>query len=290
MKLLRFGPSGSEQPGVELSNGARLDVSSFGSDYGEEFFQSNGIGRLSAWLDEHKSGLSQIPGEARIGAPIARPSKIVCIGLNYRKHAKESGMAIPSEPVVFFKATSAISGPYDDVILPKGSEKSDWEVELAVVIGKKASYVSEEDAMDYVAGLMLHNDLSERAFQLERDGQWVKGKSCDTFAPLGPYLVPIDAIDDPQNLRLQLWLNGRLIQDGNTVDFIFDIPQVISYLSQFMTLLPGDVVSTGTPHGVGLGFDPPFYLRAGDIMELSITGLGKARQRVISYEEAPKTQ
>ncbi len=285
MKLIRFGESGKEKPGIELTEGVRLDVSAFGEDYEEHFFASNGVSRLENWLEENKKSCPEISEDVRLGPPIGRPSKIVCVGLNYAKHAEESGMAVPSEPVIFFKATSSIIGPNDPVMLPKGSEKSDWEVELAVVIEKKASYVSKEEAMDYVAGYMLHNDVSERAFQLERLGQWVKGKSCDTFAPIGPYLVTKSEITDPHNLDLWLNLNGEQLQHSNTSDFIFDIPHVISYLSQFMTLLPGDVISTGTPSGVGLGFDPPKYLKAGDVMELGIEGLGSSRQEVIPFQK-----
>jgi 2-keto-4-pentenoate hydratase/2-oxohepta-3-ene-1,7-dioic acid hydratase in catechol pathway len=285
MKLLRFGEPGREFPGLELMDGTRIDVSSFGEDYNEHFFGTNGLERLETWLDENKKKCPVIDNDVRLGPPISRPSKIVCIGLNYAKHAAESGMDVPTEPVIFFKATSSIIGPNDPVMLPKGSEKSDWEVELAVVIGKRTSYVSKEEAMDYVAGYMLHNDISERAFQLERLGQWVKGKSCDTFAPIGPYLVTKSEIPDPHNLNLWLNLNDEKLQDSHTSDFIFDIPHVVSYLSQFMTLLPGDVISTGTPSGVGLGLDPPRYLKAGDVMELGIKGLGISRQEVIPFQK-----
>jgi len=219
----------------------------------------------------------------RIGSPVSRPSKIVCIGLNYADHAKETGAAIPSEPVIFMKSTTALSGPYDNVIIPKNSVKSDWEVELAVVMGKKASYVEENKAMDYVAGYCLHNDLSEREFQLERSGTWDKGKGCDTFAPLGPWLVTKDEIADPNNLRLWLTLNGKTMQNGSTSTFIFNIATVVSYVSHFMTLLPGDVISTGTPPGVGLGMNPPLYLKPGDVMELGIDGLGTSKQKCVAY-------
>jgi 2-keto-4-pentenoate hydratase/2-oxohepta-3-ene-1,7-dioic acid hydratase in catechol pathway len=204
--------------------------------------------------------------------------------LNYAKHAKETNAAIPTEPILFMKATTAITGPNDPVIIPKNSTKTDWEVELAFVMGKRASYVSEEDAMDYVAGYCLHNDVSERAFQLERGGTWDKGKGCDSFAPLGPWLVTKDEINDPHQLRLWLSVNGKMMQDGNTDDLIFNIPQLVSYISQFMTLLPGDIVSTGTPAGVGLGFNPPVYLKPGDIVELGIDGLGVSKQTVIAYQ------
>ncbi len=206
------------------------------------------------------------------------PSKIICVGLNYAKHAAESGMPVPEEPVLFFKATSAICGPFDPVIIPRKSKKTDWEVELGVVIGRKASYVTLEEAMEYVAGYVLHNDYSEREFQLERSGQWVKGKSCDTFAPLGPWIVTKSEIPDPHNLRLWLKVNDELLQNSNTSDFVFGIPYLVHYISQFMTLLPGDIISTGTPSGVGLGFDPPRFLSPGDVVELGIDGLGVSRQ------------
>lgn len=285
MKLIRFGTVGNEKPGLELDSGTRLDVSAFGEDYNEKFFATNGIKRLEKWLHDHQKYCPIIDADTRLGPPITRPSKIVCVGLNYAKHAAESGMTIPSEPVLFFKSTSSIIGPYDSVMLPKGGNKTDWEVELAVVIGKKTAYVSQEEAMAYVAGYMVHNDISERGFQLERLGQWVKGKSCDTFAPLGPYLVTASDIADPHNLDLWLSVNGEKLQDGNTSDFVFDIPEVVSYISQFMTLLPGDVISTGTPSGVGLGFQPPRFLKAGDVMELGIEGLGVSRQMVIDFQE-----
>ena len=285
MKLIRFGKCGLEQPGVLLDDGTRIDVSAFGEDYSEDFFESNGIDRLAAWLELNDSNCPKVSSSERLGPPVARPSKIVCVGLNYAKHAAESGMAVPEEPVLFFKATSSIIGPNDVVMLPKDSEKSDWEVELAVVIGQRMSYVSKEKAMDYVAGYMVHNDISERAFQLEMSGQWVKGKSCDTFAPLGPFMATKSEIDDPHNLDLWLKLNGEQVQGSNTSDFIFDIPTVLSYISRFMTLLPGDVISTGTPFGVGLGFDPPKYLKAGDVMELGIDGLGVSMQEVVAFKE-----
>ncbi len=283
MKLIRFGDRGKEKTGIELKGGRRINVSDFGEDYDENFFASDGLNRLTKWLADHQEECETIGSGVRLGPPIARPSKIVCIGLNYAKHAAESGMDVPKAPVIFFKSTTSIVGPYDNVMLPKGGHKTDWEVELAVVIGRKTSYISEENAIDHIAGYMVHNDVSERAFQLEMSGQWVKGKSCDTFAPLGPVMATKDEIPDPHDLNLWLKLNGEKIQDGNTDDFVFNIPQVIAYLSQFMTLLPGDVVSTGTPSGVGLGFDPPKYLKPGDIMELGIDGLGIARQKVIAF-------
>jgi 2-keto-4-pentenoate hydratase/2-oxohepta-3-ene-1,7-dioic acid hydratase in catechol pathway len=280
MKLIRFGKVESEKPGVQLDNGQKIDVSAFGSDYDEKFFGSEGPKRLEDWLSDHQDKCPPIGDDIRLGSPICRPSKIVCVGLNYAKHAQESGMEVPSEPVLFFKASSAIVGPFDEVILPKNSKKSDWEVELAIVIGAKASYVSEENAMDHVAGYVLHNDISEREYQLERLGQWVKGKSCDTFAPLGPFVATTDEIEDPHNLHLWLKLNGKTMQDSNTSDLIFGIPKLVSYISEFMTLLPGDVISTGTPFGVGLGLDPQMFLKGGDEMELGIEGLGVARQKV----------
>lgn len=283
MKLIRFGALGKEKPGVQLQEGTRLDVSQFIQDYDEAFFGTGGIEKLKVWLEKNKDHCPKVPDTVRLGAPMARPSKIICVGLNYAKHAEESGMEPPKEPVLFFKASSAIVGPYDDIRLPKGSTKTDWEVELAIVIGKKASYVSESEALTHVAGYVLHNDVSERAFQIERSGQWVKGKSCDTFAPLGPYISTADEIKDPNNLRLWLKLNGKRVQDSSTSDFIFNIQQVISYISQFMTLLPGDIISTGTPSGVGLGFDPPTYLTPGDEVELGVEGLGVSKQKVVAY-------
>lgn len=283
MKLIRFGVEGNEVAGVQLDNGTRLDVSAFGQDYNEHFFGGDGIDDLKKWLDSNEATCPIIANDVRLGAPLCRPSKIICIGLNYAKHAAESGMQLPEEPVLFFKATSAIVGPNDDLIIPKGSTKTDWEVELAVVIGKKASYISQKEAMDHVAGYVLHNDYSEREFQLEREGQWVKGKSCDTFAPLGPFIATKDEIKDPHTLNLWLKVNGELLQNSNTSDFVFNIPESISYISQFMTLLPGDIISTGTPFGVGLGFDPPRYLKPGDVVELGIEGLGTSRQVAKAY-------
>ena len=280
MKLLRYGPAGAEKPGVEL-DGKRYDVGQWVRDFDEDFFGHGGIDRLAKEFDPQKAAM--IAPDERLGPPVSRPGKIICIGLNYGKHAAESGMDVPTEPVVFFKATSSLCGPNDPVVIPKNSVKTDWEVELAVVIGKRANYVSENNAMDHVAGYVLHNDISEREFQLERGGQWVKGKSCDTFAPLGPFVVTKDEVGDPHNLRLWLKLNDEMVQDGNTSDFIFNIPQVISYLSQFMSLVPGDVISTGTPEGVGLGFKPPRFLKPGDVMELGIDGLGTSRQVTKTY-------
>jgi len=283
MKLIRFGDVDKEKPGVQLANGDRLDVSGFAEDYTEHFFETNGIERLEEWLKINQSKCAVVSQDIRLGSPICRPSKLVCIGLNYAKHAAEAGMKIPKEPVLFFKSTTAIVGPNDDVVIPKGSTKFDWEVELAVVMGKKASYISEDEVMAHIAGYVLHNDVSERAFQIEKEGQWCKGKGCDTFAPLGPFLATKEEIKDPINLHLWLKLNGNMMQDSSTSDFIFNIQESISYISHFMTLLPGDVISTGTPFGVGLGLNPPLYLKPGDVMELGIEGLGVSKQNVIAY-------
>ena len=282
MKLIRFGKEGKEKPGIHLE-GKNYDLSAFIKDYDESFFEQNGLQTLASIVNEEK--LPLVEDGQRIGSPIARPSKILCIGLNYAKHAKETGAAIPTEPILFMKSTSSLNGHFDNIIIPKNSEKTDWEVELGVVIVKKASYVSEEEAMDYVAGYVLHNDVSERAFQLERGGTWDKGKGCDSFAPLGPWLVTKDEIPNPHQLRLWLSLNGKMMQDSNTDDLIFNIPQLISYSSQFMTLLPGDVISTGTPAGVGLGFSPNIYLKPGDVVELGIDGLGSSKQTAIAYQK-----
>ena len=282
MKLIRFGHTGTEKPGL-LENGIRYDVSAFGEDYDEKFFDGNGIQRLQNWFEQHRASCPVVADSERLGPPMCRPSKIICIGLNYAKHAAESGMEVPKEPVLFFKATTAFCGPNDDVVIPRESKKTDWEVELAVVIGKRASYITKEDAMDYIAGYCLHNDYSEREFQIERGGQWVKGKSADTFAPTGPFLATKDEIPDPHNLRLWLDLNGQRLQDSNTNDLIFDIPTSIAYISQFMTLLPGDMISTGTPAGVGLGLNPQRYLVPGDVVTLGIEGLGQSTQRAVAW-------
>ena len=275
MKLIRFGKEGSEKPGVYLDD-KRYDVSHLVKDYDEAFFASGGLRQLQVAI---KDQLPEVNENERWASPVARPSKIICIGLNYADHAKESNMQMPAEPVVFFKATTSLSGPNDDLIIPRNSKKTDWEVELAVVIGKKASYISEEEANDHIAGYCLHNDYSEREFQLERGGQWVKGKSCDTFAPLGPWLATTDEINDISNLRLWLTVNGTTMQNSSTANLYFKVPYLVSYLSQFMTLLPGDVISTGTPAGVGLGQKPePVYIKAGDVIELGIDGLGRSKQ------------
>ncbi|MDE2731363.1 MAG: fumarylacetoacetate hydrolase family protein [Bacteroidota bacterium] len=276
MRLIRFGPPGAEKPGLLLPDGWRVDASGLGMDYGEEFFGGDGLQVLTDWLSAHQQKLTTVDPDARLGPPVCRPSKLICIGLNYADHARESGMAPPREPVLFFKATSAICGPYDDVLLP--GRKTDWEVELAVIIGPQAHRVTEEEAMSHVAGYVLHNDYSERNWQLERGGQWVKGKSYDTFAPLGPFWVTPDEIPDPNNLALWLTVNGKRVQDGSTSNFVFNVAQLVSYVSRFMTLLPGDIISTGTPAGVGLGMNPPRYLQPGDVVELGIEGLGWQRQ------------
>ena len=284
MKLIRFGQPENEKPGI-LRGDERIDASSVVTDYDEAFFAGGGLVRLATWAQAEAASAPRVSAGVRWAAPIARPSKIVCIGLNYRDHARETGAAIPSEPIVFFKATTALVGPNDDLVIPRGSEKTDWEVELAIVIGRRARYVAAADALSYVAGYTLHNDYSERAFQLERGGQWVKGKSADTFAPLGPILCTPDELGDVQNLGLWLSVNGEIMQRGSTSDMIFGVRELVSYVSEFMTLLPGDVISTGTPAGVGMGRSPQRFLRAGDMCELGIEGLGTSRQRAVAYRE-----
>ncbi len=283
MKLFRFGSPDHEHPGVVLPTGQHIDVTHFGEDYDESFFFCNGTEWLTHWLSAHAHTCPEVSTEERFGPCIKRPSKIVCVGLNYAKHAAETGAATPAEPILFFKATTALCGPNDNVVIPKRSEKTDWEVELAIIIGKRASYVELDDTMDYIAGYALHNDYSERAWQLERGGQWVKGKSADTFAPLGPYLVTADEVPEPNNLHLWLSINGKMLQDSNTDDMIFNVPTLVSYISQFMTLLPGDIISTGTPAGVGLGMTPPWYLKPGDVVELGIEGLGEQKQTAVAF-------
>lgn len=283
MKLFRFGPLGHEQPGVHTAEGQRLDVSAFGEDYNEAFFATDGLARLAAWLRPHAIQCPEVPADARLGSCVARPSKIVCIGLNYRDHSAETGLGVPTEPVFFLKATSALCGPHDDVVLPRGAEKLDWEAELAFVIGKRATYVSEAAALGHVAGYTILNDYSERASQLERGGQWTKGKSADTFAPLGPCLTLAADVPNVENLRIWLTVNGEAKQEGTTADLVFGLAKIISYVSEFMTLLPGDVISTGSPAGTGMGLHPPQYLRAGDAVVLGIEGLGEQRQRVAAF-------
>jgi 2,4-diketo-3-deoxy-L-fuconate hydrolase len=281
MRLVRFGSPGLEMPGVVGRDGRIRDLSRHLPELSPLALGRNSLDRLRKIpIDE----LPVVSADMRLGPCVADVGKVVCIGLNYSDHAAESGMAVPPEPVVFLKASTAVSGPYDDVVLPPGSEKSDWEVELGVVIGTRASYVSERDAMAYVAGYCIVNDVSERAFQFDRGGQWVKGKSCNTFGPIGPWLVTSDEIADPQALKMTLDLNGKRRQDGSTANMVFKVPFLVSYVSQFMTLAPGDIISTGTPAGVGLGQKPPVFLREGDVMELEIEGLGRQRQRVVAHK------
>src|SRR5437667_992679 len=283
MRLMRFGAVGKEKPGILHADGTRLDASAFGADYDEKFFATGGVEALSKWLTSNTNSAPRVSAEVRLGPPICRPSKIVCIGLNYRDHAHETGAKIPTEPVIFFKSTTALIGPHDNLVIPKNGTKVDWEVELAVVIGKRALYVPRDKALEYVAGYALHNDYSERAFQKDRGGQWVKGKSCDTFAPLGPYLATLDELADLGNMKMWLKVNGETRQNSSTANMIFDVATLVSYISEFMTLLPGDVISTGTPAGVGLGMKPPRYLKAGDVVELGIDGLGESRQHVVNF-------
>jgi len=289
MKLIRFGEPGNEKPGLLLGDGTRVDASGpdagMASDYDEEFFANDGLNRLRRWADARANSAPRVPASVRLGPPIRRPSKIVCIGLNFRDHAAESKMEIPKEPVIFFKATTSLTGPNDSLVIPKNATKVDWEVELAVVIGKTALYVSQQDALQYVAGYVLHNDYSERTFQLERGGQWVKGKSADTFAPLGPFLATPDEVPNVHQLAMWLNVNGEIRQKSSTANMIFDVPTLVSYVSQFMRLVPGDVISTGTPAGVGLGMNPPQYLKAGDLVDLGIEGLGESRQQVVAWAQ-----
>ena len=283
MKLFRFGEKDKERPGLLLRDGSMVDVSIFGEDYDEKFFGTRGLRRLARWASVFASSQPKIdPASVRLGSPIARPSKIVAIGLNYRDHAKEAKMELPQEPVLFSKATSATAGPYDDLVIPRGASKVDWEVELGVVINSRARQLSDSRAFDHVAGYLVVNDYSERSFQLERGGQWFKGKSADGFAPLGPYLVTPDEIPNVQNLKLGLSVNGKAMQASSTANMVFSVAHLIAYASHFMTLLPGDVVSTGTPAGVGMGRKPPRYLKPGDIVEAGIEGLGTQRQRVVA--------
>ncbi|MBO9636961.1 fumarylacetoacetate hydrolase family protein [Siphonobacter aquaeclarae] len=295
MKLFRYVTEEDVIPGI-LIDGKPYSLEGFFEAFGEEtgaydldeyFFEEEGIAVLEDYLEQYgTSELEPLDEDIQYASCVARPSKIICIGLNYADHAKETGAPIPQEPIIFFKATTALCGPNDDVVIPRNSVKTDWEVELAVVIGAECSYVTEEQAVDYIAGYAVMNDYSEREFQLERGGQWDKGKGCDTFGPLGPYLVTPDEVDDVDSLPMWLKVNGKTFQNSTTAQMIFKVPQVISYLSQFMTLLPGDVISTGTPPGVGLGFNPPIYLKPGDVVELGIEGLGEQRQVAVSWEDA----
>jgi 2,4-diketo-3-deoxy-L-fuconate hydrolase len=281
MKLIRFGERGAEQPGVLTDKGRRKDCSALFADWNRDFFQHGGLERLRAWnakLDE----LPEVPPAARWGAPVVRPGKVIGIGLNYSDHAAESGMPIPAEPIVFLKGTNTVCGPNDPVLIPRGSQKTDWEVELGVVIGRDARYLtSAAEAKNFIAGYCVSHDVSERAFQLERGGQWTKGKSADNFNPLGPWLATADEVANPCNLKLTLEVNGQRKQTGNTAMMVFDVFFLVHYLSQFMTLEAGDVITTGTPPGVGLGQKPPHYLRAGDIVTLSIDGLGSQRSECV---------
>ena len=278
MKLIRFGEVGKEKPGVELEDGRRLDVSAFVNDYDEAFFAATSFESLKKILNPALASLPELPKEARLGPPLARPSKIVCVGLNYYGHAKETKAELPKEPVLFLKATTAWNGPYDPVLIPRGAKKLDWEVELAIVIGKASRYVPEEDAQQHIWGYALHNDYSEREFQIERGGQWDKGKGCDTFAPIGPWVLPREQADGILEAPLWLKVNGQKMQDSSASDMVFKPAKLVSYISHFMTLLPGDVISTGTPAGVALGMDPPQYLKAGDVVELGGGILGSSRQ------------
>ena len=280
MKLLRYGPAGAEKPGLLDGDGAIRDLSGVISDLGPDTLGPDTIARLKNLA---VGDLPVVPGAPRLGPCVGTIGKLVCIGLNYSDHAAETGSKPPPEPIIFMKANSAICGPNDDVRIPRGSVKTDWEVELGVVIGSTAKYVSEDDALDHVAGYCICNDVSEREFQAERAGQWTKGKSCDTFGPTGPWLVTSDEIADPQNLRMTLDVNGKRFQDGNTRTMIFGVRHLVHYLSHFFTLHPGDVISTGTPPGVGLGVKPePVFLKAGDEMHLTIEGLGEQRQRCVA--------
>jgi len=279
VKLTRVGAAGSERPALIDGNGKLRDLSGVVPDIGGDVLNRRSLQRLRG-LDG--AALPQIPQGTRVGPAVGRVGKVIAVGLNFRDHARESGMALPEQPILFMKATSAICGPDDDVIIPTGSAKTDWEVELGVVIGDVARSVPIERALEYVAGYVLVNDVSERAYQLEHGGQWVKGKSCDTFAPLGPMLVTTDEIPDPQKLSMWLEVNGRRYQDGTTADMIFGVAHLVSYISRYMTLMPGDVISTGTPAGVGLGQRPPTYLKVGDVVELGIEGLGRQRQRMVA--------
>ncbi len=277
MKLLRYGEAGRERPGLIDTDGVIRDLSQHIADLGGETIDPKELDRLSR-IDP--ASLPVVTGNPRIGPCVHGTGKFICIGLNYSDHAAETGATVPPEPIIFMKASSAIVGPNDDVLIPRGSEKTDWEVELGVVIGRKAKYVSEADALDYVAGYCTAHDVSERAFQTERSGQWTKGKSCDTFGPIGPWLVTKDEVPDPQNLKMWLTVNGEKVQDGSTKTMVYGVRYLVSYLSQFMSLHPGDIISTGTPPGVGMGMKPPRYLRAGDVVELGIEGLGNQRQDV----------
>jgi 2-keto-4-pentenoate hydratase/2-oxohepta-3-ene-1,7-dioic acid hydratase in catechol pathway len=283
MKLIRWRNGDQVLPGIVL-NGHYYDISPWTEDYNENFFESGGLKRLETFLEKNKESFRKLDDTIQLDSPVARPSKIVCIGLNYADHARETKAQPPAEPVIFLKSTTALCGPFDPIIIPRNSKKTDWEVELAIVMAKKASYIETSEALSFIAGYCLHNDVSEREFQIERCGTWDKGKGCDHFAPLGPWLATQDEITDIDQLRLWLKVNGKIMQDGTTANLIFKIPYLVSYISQFMTLLPGDVISTGTPAGVGLGMNPPVYLIPGDLVELGIDGLGISRQQAVSWQ------
>jgi 2-keto-4-pentenoate hydratase/2-oxohepta-3-ene-1,7-dioic acid hydratase in catechol pathway len=283
MKLVRWRNGDKVLPGI-VQNGHYYDISPWAEDYNENFFESGGLKRLEIFLDKNKGSFRKLEDSVQLDSPVARPSKIVCIGLNYADHARETKAQPPAEPVIFLKSTTALCGPFDPIIIPRNSKKTDWEVELAIVMAKKASYINTSEALSFIAGYCLHNDVSEREFQIERSGTWDKGKGCDHFAPLGPWLATQDEITDVDQLRLWLKVNGKIMQDGTTANLIFKIPYLVSYVSQFMTLLPGDVISTGTPAGVGLGMNPPVYLAPGDLVELGIDGLGISRQQAVSWQ------
>jgi len=284
MKLIRFGEPDKEKPGIILPDGKKVDISSFGEDYDQDFFKNNGLARLDHWLNINLQDLPVIDDSVRLGPPVRRPGKIVCITFNYLDHARETGKPIPEEPVFFLKAPSALAGPNDALRIPRSSMKTDWEVELAAVMNRKVSYAEKDEAMNYVAGFVLVNDYSEREFQFNRGGQYVKGKSADTFAPLGPFLATRDEIKDYANLKIWLKVNSKIMQNSSTSQMIFGLPEIISTVSQYMSLLPGDIICTGTPAGVGHGMKPPQYLKAGDVVEFSIEGLGKAVQHVVQWD------
>lgn len=280
MKLLRYGEPGRERPGLLDSHGRIRDLGGMMDDLAGETLGAAALASLKAY---DPATLPEVRGNPRLGPPVGRIGKFICVGLNYADHAAESGMPVPEQPVIFMKATTAVCGPFDDVVIPRGSEKTDWEVELGVVIGDIARSVAVEDALEHVAGYTVVNDLSERAFQLEHGGQWVKGKSCDTFGPVGPWLVTRDDVPDPQDLGMRLNVNGHRYQDGRSRTMVFTVAELVSHISRYMTLMPGDVISTGTPPGVGLGQKPPVYLKPGDVMELEIDGLGSQRQKVVAH-------
>ncbi|MBU0724247.1 MAG: fumarylacetoacetate hydrolase family protein [Alphaproteobacteria bacterium] len=281
MRLLRYGEAGQEKPGILDADGKIRDLSGHVADLTGDAITPEGLKKL-AGIDV--KSLPLVSGTPRLGCPIAQIGKIICVGLNYSDHAAETGMAVPPEPIIFMKATTSIIGPNDTVIIPKNSKKTDWEVELGIVIGKKAQYVDEKDSLDHVAGYCVVNDISEREFQIERSGQWVKGKSADTFAPIGPWMVTKDEIADPQNLKMWLDVDGKRYQDGSTTTMVYGVKHLVSYISQFMTLMPGDVIPTGTPPGVGTGMKPPVFLKPGNVMHLGIEGLGEQRQNVVAYK------